>query len=190
MSEREPPAVDNSTLVETPERYVQSTHKPFLEGLTDLPHVRKYREETKGTVSDTSTDQVMEDSLTPPDEASAYGKIMETPFGMEADMELQQNAMSWFHDAQIPVDIAHGIVSQWNVYAANPPGEEARLAEGTATAEKLNSEWGADADKRIAAVQALIPESAHRYLEESGFGNSYWLIKTLDNLLQYRGKPA
>ena len=116
--------------------------------------------------------------------------VTATPEGMKQEIEMR----SFMHAEQIPASIGSEIGRLWNKAAAAPPTPEALeqgRQSGTAALTRL---WGDDTQHHLAVAQAEVQRMAKarpeiiRMLEDSGLGNSPWLVSSLYSLAKARGR--
>jgi hypothetical protein len=108
------------------------------------------------------------------------GYVIDLPRGHPRDAELEGRARRWFHEAGLPQNLVNGIVREYCRCLAAAPD----AGGGDRAAAELARGWGDDRAGEIAGARAVIarcadPTEILALLEESGFGNNPWLIRSL-----------
>lgn len=121
----------------------------------------------------------------------------EVPAHMEAveieDLAQVQAAMT---EAGIPAAIGNEMANQWNRYMAAGAADETTLKLGAIAArQELTRKYGDQADEVLRTAKQEIAKISKKApwilegLETTELGNSTWLVETLWNISQQRGKP-
>lgn len=111
--------------------------------------------------------------------------------GPEHSKELESEARVMFHNAGVPVTVAHTLTQMWNQSAAEPPTPERRGQMMAETRNTLQAEWGDGYQANIDAVRKLIESAGPRamqMLDSSGLCNNLYVVRQLHRIA--RGKAS
>lgn len=116
--------------------------------------------------------------LAPPETPEGY--VIDLPRGHPRDAELESRARRWFHEAGLPQNLVNGIVREYCRCLATRPD----AGDSDRAAAELARGWGPAQADEIARARAVLARCAQSdemlaLLDESGFGNNPWLIRSL-----------
>jgi hypothetical protein len=130
------------------------------------------------------------DAFAVPTDPAAYH--ITVPAEFERDAELEAKARRWFHQAGLPQSVVNGIVQAYCRALCLPLPDESvpNMAAGMSpSAGMLESEWGPDFPRKVAAAQEILAKAGDSteiaaLLAETGLGDDPWLIRTLATLAE------
>ena len=116
------------------------------------------------------------------------------PPSLPHDVQLEQKARGWFHEAGAPPWLARNVAREWNRALEDPPDEARQAADAAATEKSLRRLWGDAYDSKVAAarsvVDALKSDDVPALLDRSGLANNEYLIRQLAALVEHRGRRS
>jgi len=116
--------------------------------------------------------------------------------GVQSDPAQELALRTFFHAEGVPVPIAKQMNAIFTKGALNPPNDVQLAASKHTTMAALSKQWGADTEKNLATANREIDRMEQSLpglkaqLLATGVGNNVWLISTIYNMAQAKGRTA